>query len=317
MVDETYFLKKSRELSMNVNSWKRIQPSAGEFRDNFVGIDFYSDPSDNWNIVEAVASKAMSDGTGVTPTTMLSLLVRIGSDRGGEVDRGFGKFRRSTRPGTFSIGDEDKTRSIQGEGPFHAVTTFFPTQLLREKLTLMLGKEAPALDFLYTREHQDSRIEGLMWSLLNSHRRSQGDLGLMERDQIKDEILKRLAALAEVKVFQPGSEDKLLPQNINRVLEYMHANFGRQMTRDELAGVSGVVPDHFTRLFRQTVGETPMQYILNLRMNRAVELLRTSDAETPVSVIAEKCGFEVLAHFSRKFRGYTGMSPTAFRESVG
>jgi len=70
-------------------------------------------------------------------------------------------------------------------------------------------------------------------------------------------------------------------------------------------------PFHFLRVFRQTVGMTPHQYVLRTRMHRAAVRLRGSNEA--ISAIAFDAGFNDLSTFNRRFRRIMGASPGAYR----
>ncbi|MBQ8350563.1 MAG: helix-turn-helix transcriptional regulator [Clostridia bacterium] len=72
---------------------------------------------------------------------------------------------------------------------------------------------------------------------------------------------------------------------------------------------------YFRRLFKEAYHTTPRQYILDLRMKRAKELL--AGGVTSVSRVAELCGFSGVYHFCRVFRAATGQTPTEYRRRVG
>lgn len=99
---------------------------------------------------------------------------------------------------------------------------------------------------------------------------------------------------------------------INKVLDYIEANSGRSMTLEELATVASFSRFHFSRIFYSVVGETPIQFIMRIRLEKAASLL-LSCKEEPVFVIAMRCGFADKSVFSRYFKGYFGISPSKFR----
>lgn len=96
-----------------------------------------------------------------------------------------------------------------------------------------------------------------------------------------------------------------------RVLTYIRANLDRSITVDDLASEAGMSPSHFGRVFRETVGETPMQYVLAYRVEQAIEMMK--DVARPLGQIALDCGFADQAHFSRSFKQITGVTPRQFR----
>jgi AraC-like DNA-binding protein len=71
---------------------------------------------------------------------------------------------------------------------------------------------------------------------------------------------------------------------------------------------------HFSRRFKEAFGETPHQYVLSRRVERAQELLRNT--EHSVTDICLEVGFQSLGSFSAAFHRVAGMSPTAYRATM-
>lgn len=97
----------------------------------------------------------------------------------------------------------------------------------------------------------------------------------------------------------------------SRVLSFVRARLDQTITLDELAREAGMSPSHFSRVFKETVGTTPMQYVLAYRIERAIKLME--DASRPLGSIALDCGFADQAHFSRSFKQVVGQTPRAYR----
>ena len=75
----------------------------------------------------------------------------------------------------------------------------------------------------------------------------------------------------------------------------------------------GYTDDHLRRRFREDFGQTPMEYLRRIRLRRAADLLRLMPA-WPVEEIARRCGFDDPFYFSRSFKKYAGVSPSAYRK---
>jgi AraC-like DNA-binding protein len=78
-----------------------------------------------------------------------------------------------------------------------------------------------------------------------------------------------------------------------------------------LAYELGVSYPHFRRVFRQSTGLPPRQYLLNLKINMAKQLME--DQGLKLSAVARKAGFEDPYYFSRLFKQKTGISPSLWR----
>lgn len=99
-----------------------------------------------------------------------------------------------------------------------------------------------------------------------------------------------------------------------RVIEYVEANLGRAVTVQELADIAELSTYHFVRVFKNTLGLTPYQYVLERRVERAKELLRGKTA-----ILAEvglSTGFGSQSHFTDAFHRTVGATPAEFQRLV-
>lgn len=99
-----------------------------------------------------------------------------------------------------------------------------------------------------------------------------------------------------------------------RVLDHIAAHFSQAISVEDLAKEAGLSPSHFSRLFKQTMGQSPMQFVMSYRVERAKQQLGEKDL--PLIDIALACGFVDQAHFSRVFKQSSGMTPNTFRRSL-
>ncbi|MEX0339985.1 MAG: helix-turn-helix domain-containing protein [Arenibacterium sp.] len=99
-----------------------------------------------------------------------------------------------------------------------------------------------------------------------------------------------------------------------RVLAFIRARLDQSITIDELAREAGMSPSHFSRVFKETVGATPMQYVLAYRIEQAIKMM--ADPTRALGHVALACGFADQAHFSRSFKQVTGQTPRAYRAAL-
>lgn len=95
------------------------------------------------------------------------------------------------------------------------------------------------------------------------------------------------------------------------VLDYIADHYGRGITVDELAEQAAASTHHFSRLFKKAIGQSPYQFLMAYRIERAKEQLSRPDV--PLIDVAYSCGFSDQAHFSRAFKKSTGKTPQAWR----
>ena len=98
---------------------------------------------------------------------------------------------------------------------------------------------------------------------------------------------------------------------LRQVTDYIRDNFSASLTTADLAAVAQLSPFHFLRMFRQSTGTTPYQYVVEVRMRRAAELLQRTDR--PVAQVAAACGYQSPGHFATAFRRHFGTTPASFR----
>lgn len=108
----------------------------------------------------------------------------------------------------------------------------------------------------------------------------------------------------------PGSAASLAP-----LLDWMRENAHRPLSVDALARRAAASPRTFARRFREQTGTTPLQWLITARVRRAQELLET----TPLSLeeVASAAGFDGAAALRDRFRRTVGVSPKAYRRSLG
>jgi AraC family transcriptional regulator len=104
----------------------------------------------------------------------------------------------------------------------------------------------------------------------------------------------------------------LTPARLRNVVELVHAEMEGDLSLEELADAAGLSITHFSQMFRQSTGQSPHQFVLHRRVDRAKEMLRA--AEMRVLDVAVACGFKSQQHFARVFRSVCGASPTEYRQ---
>lgn len=122
-------------------------------------------------------------------------------------------------------------------------------------------------------------------------------------------VIKELApnATTAFKTIKYG----LSPTRRRRVMAYINDNISRQISLTELAEIANLSIYHFSRKFKNAMGETPLQYIAHVRVDAAKRQLRaTDDSLVNISI---SCGFASQSHFNTVFKQVTGTTPMSYR----
>ncbi len=97
------------------------------------------------------------------------------------------------------------------------------------------------------------------------------------------------------------------------VIDYLNDHYHENITRDELVNVADMPCASFGRIFKDTTGLSPMNYLIRFRIEKAAELL-AENKEIRIIDVATKTGFENSAYFSRKFKEILGVSPRIYHK---
>ena len=98
---------------------------------------------------------------------------------------------------------------------------------------------------------------------------------------------------------------------VAKMLKYIHSNWQKELSVADISARMSLSESRAAHIFKEAVGKGIHQYIMNIRLSTAKELLVSTDMS--VSEIGEMVGFHDALYFSRAFKSETGMSPRAFR----
>ena len=154
---------------------------------------------------------------------------------------------------------------------------------------------------------QDALIQGIFSTLkdeLGSNKIG-GDLLI---DSLKTTLaIQLLRQYCNTKPKLSNYSDGLSRSKLKQITEYIHENLDRDLKIIKLAAIAQISPYHFIRLFRDSTGKTPRQYILRQRIEKAQYLLQHE--ELSIAEIAAIVGFCDQSHFTRYFKRITGITP--------
>lgn len=147
--------------------------------------------------------------------------------------------------------------------------------------------------------------------LADAFRRELGCAGSDHESRL--DILAGWLALELRRLFLPGHEaGEKLPHHVQAAKDILDTQYAAPLSIREVAETLFINPDYLRQLFRETVGESPLHYLIRRRLDAARELLAMTTLT--VAEIGRQAGFDNAYYFCRLFKRQTGLTPTAFRE---
>jgi AraC family transcriptional regulator len=128
-------------------------------------------------------------------------------------------------------------------------------------------------------------------------------------------ITNELALRWKSRLHHGQAARRLSPQVLSRVVSCMKERLADDLSLEDLASLCGMSKYHFLRCFKASTGNSPMQYLTELRITRAKQLL--SSTRLPMDHIARQCGFSQAGNLARAFGKASGVTPRAYRTSHG
>jgi AraC family transcriptional regulator len=174
-----------------------------------------------------------------------------------------------------------------------------PTQMRLQELT---GFQDPLLTQLALTLQQE---------LQRSTTGSVGKLYAETAAQMLATHLLRHYTTTDISVSVSEDPRKLSPRQMRLLTDFILAHLTRDLSLEMLAQQVGFSPYHFARLFRQTTGESPHQFVLRLRLDAAKRLLKETDL--PLTRVALEVGFPHHSHFTQTFKRRLGTTPLVYR----
>lgn len=105
-------------------------------------------------------------------------------------------------------------------------------------------------------------------------------------------------------------KDGLSKSKLKQITEYIIEHLDSDLKVFELAAIAQISPYHFIRLFRNATNQTPHQYVLHQRVEKAKYLLQHKNSS--ISEIASTVGFCDRSHFTKYFKRITGVTPRQY-----
>lgn len=121
-------------------------------------------------------------------------------------------------------------------------------------------------------------------------------------------LLQKYAASKE----KPSGKRLREEERMKTMLQFIRSSYREELTLGQIAKSANVSENECLRCFRSIIGVSPMQYVKQTRIQKAMELLVLTDLK--VSDIGSLCGFQEMSYFAKTFRAQTGCTPSQYRQ---
>ncbi|MBP3702540.1 MAG: AraC family transcriptional regulator [Lachnospiraceae bacterium] len=109
-------------------------------------------------------------------------------------------------------------------------------------------------------------------------------------------------------IFKSNNKDYV----IKKIISYLNENYNSKISLDQIAHNMYLSPVYISKIFKEETGESPINYLIKIRLEKAKEILSSSNGGT-VKTIAKMVGYDDVYYFSKLFKKYYGISPLHYR----
>ena len=115
-------------------------------------------------------------------------------------------------------------------------------------------------------------------------------------------------------LLPPQQQENIVSIRMQKFLNYIANHYAEDISLESLAKSGNVGKSECLRCFKASLQTTPYKYLMECRLSKAADLLKTTDL--PIGVISENVGFHQVSHFGKCFKEKTGYSPRDYRKNT-
>ena len=212
-------------------------------------------------------------------------------------------FKIEAGQGFLLCPEQISTYYADQEDPWTYAWVEFDGMRARECMTLAGLKE---LQPVYTPSAAENQMQRLMMNLVDHA--DKAPMWLIGSCML---LLDELIQTSKTKVEDRSK--RVRDFYIKEAIDFIDLNYNRDISVDEIANACGLNRSYFGRLFKETMGQTPQQFLIQYRMIKAEVLLKSS--RISIGEVGRSVGYENQLHFSRAFKNVFGVSPRQYRSS--
>ncbi|MEM8749478.1 MAG: AraC family transcriptional regulator [Pseudomonadota bacterium] len=233
------------------------------------------------------------------------------------VNFGDGRVDLSGRSGSFYVAPANATADWRSDGDHELLMISAPSSLVGDFLGFDgSAQEADPLRSLYGKDLINASLPTIMEEIWRKAQSNNGQASALEIDDLFVSLLTTLGSYADNQAHPATGNDEppLDHKRLLMIADYVDENLDMPLVLDDLAKVVDLSIFHFSRRFKNATNSTPHEFVLSRRVEASRQML--VNVEVPIVEVAYACGFSSQAHFTSKFKRYTGTTPGAYRSAL-
>jgi len=222
-----------------------------------------------------------------------------------------------TFPGVMTFVPAGRQPEWWWESEVEVLEVLFPPRLLEQVAMAESDRIPSQIELLDRFAIQDPFLEQLILTLGSLIGSGVSDRSYGCRNRLYQDTLQNMLAVhllrhhCTTKILNSPISGGLSPTKLRQLTDYIHTHLSQNMGLEELAQLVNLSSHHFGKLFKESMGITIHQYVLQCRVDRAKELL--ADQKLSLAAIAQTVGFYDQSHFTNVFRRQTKLTPRQYR----
>lgn len=253
-----------------------------------------------------------------TSTVKAGLVINLGSQYQAErwIDGKFYQYRMHR--GDFTVFPAGISYRVVWDRPQELLMVGLDPSLIQQTVLELKDSEIRQLSYqLYLEMFSQSKLQDpLVYQIGLALKNELNTNGLFDRLYTESMVNTLLIHLVKCHSCNPHSSPQLTNGlthlRLQQVLEYIHEHLTQNLSLEELAAIAQMSSHHFANLFKRSTGFSPYQYVIQQRLDRAMELLK--DRDRSIVDIAVQTGFANQSHLTTQFRKHRSITPKKYRE---
>ena len=183
------------------------------------------------------------------------------------------------------------------------------------KLHGLAQNHFPTTQSLLSMQDSQLKIFDKAWQLIEEFNQQQTNFNLMGKALVMEMMILILRSLEKKERLSDetqASQNDRMHQVVQLIMTYMENNYAEDISIEQLATLYYVSPTYLSKIFKDLTGVSPINYLIQIRLKKAHELLTTGDLT--VKEVAKAVGYEDAYHFSKSFKKHFGTSPSLVKK---